>query len=209
MNDTHGPVAGRLRRPTWRDPRLLIGLLLIALSVVAVSTIVSSADRTTEFYAAKETLTPGTVVERSHFVVVAARISGKTYLAADSEPWGQVVTRVVDAGELIPATSLASREDFDGRPVAVQSALPLAEGIGPGALVDVYLTVEGTDGRPQTSQVGASLVVDQVTRDDSAFGSRTGETVYLVVPARDVARFLEALASEGEVSVVGLPGPGE
>lgn len=206
MNESQGSVAGRLRRPTWRDPRLLIGLLLIALSVVAVSTIVNAADRTTEFYAAKDTLTPGTVIDKSHLVVVSARISGDAYVARDAEPWGQVVTRVIDAGEIVPSTALASRDDFDGRPVAVQSSLPLAGGIGPGALVDVYLTIEGDDGRPKTTQVGASLVVDHVAADDSAFGSRSGETVYVVVPARDVADFLEALATEGEISIVGLPG---
>lgn len=208
MNDVQGPIAGRLRRPSWRDPRLLIGLLLIALSVVAVSTIVASADRTTEFYAAKQTLTPGTVVEKSHLVVVSARVGGTSYLAADAAPWGQVVTRVVEAGEMLPAAALADAEDFDGRPVAVQSSLPLATGIGPGALVDVYLTVEGADGKPQTSQVGSALVVDQVTRDQSAFGSRTGETVYVVVPSRDITRFLDALATDGEISVVGLAGSG-
>jgi hypothetical protein len=206
MNDSHGPVAGRLRRPTWRDPRLLIGLLLIAISVVAVSSIVNSADRTTPYYAATETLTPGTVIDKSHLVLVSARIGGESYISLDTEPWGHVVTRVIEEGELVPARALASREDFDGRPVAVQSSLPLASGIGPGALVDVYLTVEGADGRPKTTQVGSALVVDQVTQDDSAFGASAGETVYVVVPEREVAAFLEALATEGDISIVGLPG---
>lgn len=208
MNESQGAIAGRLRRPTWRDPRLLIGLLLIALSVVAVSAIVNTADRTTPYYAAKETLTPGTVIDKSHLVLVSARIGGQAYVSGDSEPWGHVVTRVVDAGELVPASALSTRDDFDGRPVAVQSSLPLASGIGPGALVDVYLTVEGADGTPKTTQVGSALVVDQVTQDDSAFGAIAGETVYVVVPQREVAEFLEALATDGEISIVGLPGLG-
>jgi hypothetical protein len=32
-----GVTARRLRRPSWRDPRLLVGLLLVLLSVVGVA----------------------------------------------------------------------------------------------------------------------------------------------------------------------------
>ncbi|HZJ39418.1 MAG TPA: hypothetical protein VFD20_00510, partial [Demequina sp.] len=72
MSDT--PVAGRLRRPGWRDPRLLAGLLLIAVAVTAVAGIVRSADTTFPYYAAADTLTPGTVLTRDDVVVVRVRI---------------------------------------------------------------------------------------------------------------------------------------
>ncbi len=58
------PVA-RLKRPSWKDPRLLVGLLLVLASVAGVVFLVGSADRTTEVYAARdgiavgETLTAG------------------------------------------------------------------------------------------------------------------------------------------------------
>jgi D-arabinose 1-dehydrogenase-like Zn-dependent alcohol dehydrogenase len=55
--------------------------------------------------------------------------------------------------------------------------------------------------------VASGLVIDQVDRGSGAF-SNGAETVYVLVPADDVGSFLSALAEEGEVAVVGMPGRG-
>lgn len=213
MSDT--PIAGRLRRPGWRDPRLLVGVLLIAVAVTAVSAVVRSSDKTTAFYTARDTITPGTVLTRDDVVVVRARVSGGDYVTADDagspgaeQPWGLVVTRVVGKGELLPASALAEQDDFDGRTVAVRTSLPLADGIDTGSIVDVYVTVD-RDGTPSTSQVATGLVVESVDDDGGSFSATSTETVYVVVPSDGLEEFLDALAAEGEISVVGLAGGGK
>jgi len=199
------PVAGRLRRPGWRDPRLLVGLLLIAVAVTAVSGIVRSADSTVSYYAAKDTLTPGSVVTEHDVVVVQVRIPDGTYVAPGEEPWGQVVTRVVGHGELVPRAALADPDDFDGRPIAVRTSLPLADGVERGSVVDVYLT--RTDAQePHTELVASGLIVESVDHDSGSFSVGSVETVYVVVPRQDVAPFLDALAADGDISVVGPVG---
>ncbi|WP_291377557.1 SAF domain-containing protein [Demequina sp.] len=203
MSDT--PVAGRLRRPGWRDPRLLVGLLLIAISVTAVTGIVRSSDTTMPYYAAKNALTPGTVLARDDVTVVQVRIPDGTYVEPGEEPWGQVVTRVVGDGELLPRAALADQGDFTGRPIAVRTSLPLADGVERGSLVDVYLTRTDSD-EPQTTLVASGLVVESVDHESGSFSAGSVETVYVVVPRRDIEEFLDALASRGEISVVGLAG---
>ncbi len=203
MSDT--PVAGRLRRPGWRDPRLLVGLLLIAVAVTAVTGIVRSADTTVPYYAAKDTLTPGTMLSQDDVVVVKVRIPDGRYVAPGQEPWGQVVTRVVGDGELVPHAALADPEDFSGRPIAVRTSLPLADGVERGAVVDVYLTRTDAE-EPQTELVASSLVVESVDHDSGSFSAGSVETVYVVVPQRDIAQFLDALAAKGDISVVGPAG---
>lgn len=199
------PVAGRLRRPGWRDPRLLVGLLLIAVAVTAVAGIVRSADTTFPYYAAADTLTPGTVLTTDDVVVVRVRVPDGTYVAPGEEPWGQVVTRVVGNGELVPRAALAAPADFDGRPIAVRTSLPLADGVERGSVVDVYLTRTDAD-EPRTELVASSLVVESVDHDSGSFSAGSVETVYVVVPQRDIEQFLDALAAEGDISVVGPAG---
>ena len=199
------PVVGRLRRPGWRDPRLLVGLLLIAMSVTAVTGIVRSADQTTAYYAARDTIAPGTVLEEEDLVVVRVRVPEALYVEPGSEPWGQVVTRVVADGELVPIAALADATEFDGRPVAVETNLPLAEGITSGSLVDIYLTTTQDD-VPLTELVASSLVVETVERDSGSFSTGSAETVYVVVPRGDIETFLSALAADGDISVVGMAG---
>lgn len=119
-----------------------------------------------------------------------------------------IVTRVVAPGELLPAAAITDSRSFDGRPVAVRPALPLAAAVTRGAVVDVYITVEDDSGRHSSRLIGESLVVDDVTADESGFGIGTGETVYVVVPAPKIADFLEAIATGGDISVVGLASGG-
>lgn len=199
------PVAGRLRRPGWRDPRLLVGLLMIAVAVTAVTGIVRASDTTAPYYAAKDTLAPGTVLTRDDVVVVHVRIPSGPYVAPTQEPWGQVVTRVVGDGEIVPRAALADPDDFDGRPIAVRTSLPLADGVERGSLVDVYLTRTDAD-EPRTELIASGLAVESVDDDSGSFSAGSVETVYVVVPRGDVGPFLDALASQGDISVVGPVG---
>jgi len=200
------PVAGRLRRPGWRDPRLLLGLLLIAVSVTAVTTMVRSADETAPYYAASDTLTPGTVLTRDNVSVVRVRLDGGAYVAPGDEPWGKVVTRVVSQGELLPVEALTAPENFEARTIAVRTTLPLAGGVEAGSVVDIYLTTDN-DG-PATSVVARGLTVESVDHDNGSFSASTVETVYVVTPRADIEDLLDALATAGDISVVGLAGGG-
>ncbi|WP_084077115.1 SAF domain-containing protein [Demequina sp. NBRC 110057] len=206
MNDA-GPIVGRLRRPTWRDPRLLIGVALIALSVVAVSLIVRSSDATAPFYAARDTLPPGTVVSADDLVVAHVRVSAEDYVAADGEPpVGAVVTRTVGEGELVPASALTAEGDAEVRAVAVTTALPLDGGIGTGSVVDVWLTTLDDAGQATTVALGEQLVVTAVEEAEGAFAVAGDQVVHVAVPRDDVAAFLQAIASGGDVTVLGSGG---
>ena len=199
-------IAGRLRRPGWRDPRLLLGLLLIAVSVTAVTATVRSADETAPYYAARTTLTPGTIVTRDDVKIVRVRIEGGTYVAPGDEPWGKVVARVIGRDELLPAGALTAAENFAARTIAVRTTLPLADGIDAGSVVDVYLTTD--DDNPSTSVVARGLTVESVEHDDGSFSASTVETVYVVAARDEVEGLLDALASRGDISVVGVAGGG-
>ncbi|WP_062201102.1 SAF domain-containing protein [Demequina salsinemoris] len=205
MATTTGMTVGRLARPGWRDPRLLVGLVLIAASVAGVVSLVRANDRTAPVYVAVDDLVPGAVLDEGDLAVAHVRVDGDAYVGAAEEPWGQVVTRAVGEGELLPAEALAEAEDFTGRPVAVRTTRPIAEAIDRGSLVDVWLTVTDDDG-PSSELVAQSLVVDAVDRDDGSFAGTGVETVYVVVPADEMEGFLDAIAVDGDLSVVGLAG---
>jgi len=203
MNSSLAPMAGRLRRPSWRDPRLLIGLVMIAIAVVAVSATVRAADRTAPYYTATEVLTPGTVLTESHVTVTHVRVSDGVYVRADEEaPWGEVLTRVVGKGELLPSEAVATATDVDFRAVAVRTTSPLAEDVVTGSVVDVWLTSESEAG-PVSRSVADSLVVSQIEHDDGAFAVGSAETVYVLVPQTAMSEFLGAIATDGDISIVG------
>lgn len=204
MSGMSSPTAGRLKRPSWRDPRLLIGLVLIAIAVVAVAAAMRASDSTQPYYAAKHVLTPGMQLTEADVVVTNVRVAKGLYVAADSTagPWGSTVTRVVGQGELVPADAVGAAGDVDVRAVAVRTATPLAEDIGPGSVVDVWLTAP-TDAGVVSTPVADSLVVSQVEHDDGAFAVGSAETVYVLVPQAALGDFLGAVATDGDISIVG------
>ncbi len=203
MKQAGGPVAGRLRRPSWRDPRLLIGVLLIAMAVAGVGYTVNVADATEPYFAARGTLTPGEALSESNVVIVHVRVDGSRYVSAvGAPPFGSVVARVVADGELLPASAVVAGDSLDVRVIAVPTSLPLARDVVPGSEVDVWLASSAADA-PSTEMIVSDAIVAEVDTDAGGFSSGSSSTVHLTVPAASVEALLAAIASGGDIAIVG------
>jgi hypothetical protein len=198
--------SGRRERGAVRlDPRLLIGLVLVAGSTVGTWALVEGMDDTREVLVAPETLTPGSRIDAASLRVDSVRLGGLAagYLAPDDVPdGGLVVTRTVQAGELVPAASVADRESAELAVVVVASARPLPDEVTPGALVDVWTAAEVERGvhEPPTVLV-AGAEVAAVTAADGMMASG-GPTVELLIPREKTAAFLEALGAGHAIDLV-------
>lgn len=195
-----GAVSGRIRRPSWRDPRLLVGLVLIAIAVAAVVMVIDRADITQPHFAAARDLPPGTVIADSDLVVVQVKVSGETYVDPGTDLAGAVVARAIGSGELIPAAALVDADAYGARTIPVETSLPLADAVKAGTVVDLWVSTDDDLG-VSSSLVGEGLVVVDVKREDGAFGT-TGQTVYVAVPTEDVSQVLTAVAADGDIAVV-------
>lgn len=217
--DLPAPVAARLRRPGWRDPRLLAGLALVAASVALGSWAVRTAQATVPVYVARGALVPGEAVGTGRLAVVDVRLGTvdlDRYLsAAEPLPSDAVAVRVVGDGELVPRTALGSQDDLDLRPVAVPVDVAPSDGVVVGSLVDLWFVppadagsdaVGRTAGDPRALAVG--LTVDQVDRPGGALAGGGTTVVHVLVPGDLLPDVLAALASGGLVDVVPVPGTG-
>lgn len=200
------PPAARLRRPGLRDPRLLLGLVLVALAVALGSWAVGTAGATVPVLVAREDLAPGHALE-GHVVVEEARMPpGATYLGPDDDLAGLVLTRTVGQGEAVPRAAAAPEADLGLRPVAVTPARALPAGLGTGATVDLwYVPDAGEESGPPRPLV-AGVTVAEVTDGGGTFAVGGGATVHVLVPVDDLAGVLESLAADGTVEVVPVPG---
>ena len=84
--DLPAPVAARLRRPGWRDPRLLAGVAMVAASVLLGSWAVRTAQATVPVYVTRAALVPGDRVTAADLAVVDVRLGTVNldhYLRAD------------------------------------------------------------------------------------------------------------------------------
>ncbi|MFS0704654.1 hypothetical protein AB6N23_09040 [Cellulomonas sp. 179-A 9B4 NHS] len=217
--DLPAPTAVRLRRPGWRDPRLLVGLVLIAGSVALGSWAVGAAQRTVPVWVARDVLAPGDALDPDDLVLADVRLGAAAdrYLRADADlPPDRVVLRTVDAGELVPVAAVGSADALAVRPVAVPLTGPASRGLVAGASVDVWWTPSGADAATADAapadaaprQLASALTVAEVSAPDGAFGTGGSRTVHVLVPTDDLPAVLAALAGDGVVDVVPVPGSG-
>ena len=206
------PVAPRLRRPTWRDPRLLVGCALVAGSVALGATVVSSARDTAPVYVAAHDLVPGDPVTASDLRVVDVNLGGEAarYLAPESggPTAGAVATGVVRSGELVPRATLGNAADVDVRTVAVPVTGTLSDRVEAGSTVDVWFVPASGSGAAASgdaatpSRLTEDAVVAQVDEPGSSLVVGGQTTVQVLVPQDDLPRVLTALATDGTVTVV-------
>jgi len=209
--------ARRLRRPSWRDPRLGVGVLLVAASVAVGSWAVARADRTMDVLVAVETLAPGDRLADVELRPQAVRPDGlaDVYLPADAGlPADAVVTRVVGAGELLPAAAVGTSADVELRPVVVALSGTPPSGVVKGASVDLWVTPATGPGQAVEEEsepprlLAERLVVADLLESDSLFAAGGRSAVQVLVDGDDLPAVLGAVAGEADIVVVPVPGGG-
>lgn len=211
MADT--PVAPRLRRPSWRDPRLGVGVLLVAASVALGSWVFTQSSATVEAYIARDALVPGQRIAQEDLDLVQVHLADvqQTYLTPDGGLGEDaVVLRMVGAGELVPAAAVGHGAQLDLRPVTIPTAATAAASLARGDQVDIWVA------RPDPDAQGGALAppeqlltaahVAHVHEDTGLFAGGNQAHVELLVGSGDLADVLGAMSSGAEVILV--PGPG-
>ena len=206
-------ATGRTTRRRLRiDPRLLVGIGLVAASVIAVTTLVGAADARVAVYATTEPLAPGDVVTADDLVLRSVALDGAEghYLTVGGLPGdGFVVTRAVAAGELVPRSAAGSTGGLRATAVVLELSMPLSAAVTPGSLVDVWSSTAGDEGTPgPPTVVVPDATVVRVLEDEGFVAGASGSVGVEVLVARTrIARLLQAIANGDALAVVpvGLP----
>ena len=142
MTDLPSRPANRLRKPSWRDTRLLAGVLVVLLCTVAGSLVVAHADDRVPMYAASVALVPGQALDAGSLTRVDVQLGADTagYLsAAEALPADDFVLREVRPGELVPRSALGSKDQVSVQPVTINVDATSALTLVRGSVVDIYV----------------------------------------------------------------------
>ncbi len=209
------PVAVRATTPGWRDPRLWIGIAIVAVSVVAGARLLASADDTVAVWAVVDDMGAGDLVAGADLQVRRVRFAGsgdleRYFRADDTLPADLQLTRGVGAGELLPRTAVGAAADADQLQISIEVApgrVPTS--VDSGAVVDVFVLDAG-GGRPQADPGPAltEVTVVDAPAPDASFGSTAGlRQLVLAVPESEVTAFYSLMGSipDPAISVVRRP----
>ncbi|WP_232820373.1 SAF domain-containing protein [Brachybacterium sp. YJGR34] len=199
----------RLRRPRWKDPRLIVGIVLVVASVLMGALLVSRLSATTPMLVAKAPIVPGDEIDAADLTTVEMRLGDQADLylgTAEAIPEGAVATRTIQSGELLPLTAVGQPADVPLRPVVIPVDETVAESVAPGAAVELWHTAPAVDdGGTGTAEL---LVPDAVVRriDEGSSLGMQSMSVEVLVPADSLAEVLEVLAQDERLDVIGVPG---
>jgi hypothetical protein len=207
MDPSATPAAARSR--VRLDPRFLVGIVLIVISIVGVWLVVQSSDRSTPVYLARSTLSVGDVVRDDDLTLTQVRLgdADAAYLADGGIPdEGLVVLRTVLKGELLPQSAVATDATVNVSAIVVGSTSTLPESIEAGSLIDVWSAQVQDDGTfaPPVVLVAGAAVVRVV--EQQGLVAAGGQDVEVLVPKGKVASVLAALAGGDAISVVPATG---
>lgn len=152
------PPAVRAASPGWRDPRLWIGVALVAVSVVAGARLVGGADDSVTVWAVATDLGPGDTVSADDLTARQVRFVDpasldRYFLVEEQLPGDLRLERAVGEGELLPRSAVGTSGESDAMelPVAVETTR-VPPGVQSGWIVDVYV-MGGASGRSVLSGV--------------------------------------------------------
>lgn len=209
------PAAARSRGPGWRDPRLWIGVVILAASVLAGARLFASVDDTVAVWSVAAQHGAGDRLEADDLVAVRVRFADAGTRAGyvgvdDALPADLVLGRGVEAGELLPRAAVGSGDDSGlvQVPIAVEPE-QVPGSVAAGSVVDVYLVAPSAevaagqqDGAVQQQVAGSAAapalagvtVLDAPALADS-FGTTGKRQLVLAVPEAETAAFFTMLGA--------------
>lgn len=204
------PPATRVQRPGWRDPRLVVGVLIVAGCVLLGSRVLAGADDTMAVWSVRHDLPSGTTIGRDDLAVVRVHFAGggaDQYLSADEAPAsGSTATHDLAAGELLPRSAIASDSGADLVEVPLSVAPDdLPASVRQGATVDVWVTPKvpaAGDERPRARLALEGVVVVAVPRPGDSLAPQTTQQVIVGVEEGRTGDLAEALGQLADGRVV-------
>jgi hypothetical protein len=215
MAELPKPTAARLERPSWRDTRLVVGVVLVLLSMTVGAKAVAAADDTVPMYAASASLVPGQPVSQKDVKRVDVQLGTdrQRYVAADHDIAADTFAlREVRPGELLPKSALGTRAAIDLKPVSVPVDGGGAAQLSAGSVVDVWVNARELSsatekyGKPVKTLEAASVAR---TPDPGAggLGAASGMTaVQIMVPEASVQALIAAIDQGAKITLVPVPG---
>lgn len=205
-------VAGgaRLKKPSWKDPKLIVGILLVLASVAGVISLVGAADQTAEAYTAREAIAVGEKVTVDKLNRVKVRLGDleQHYLTpATGVADGLVAAQRIGKDQLVPRANLGQPDALGRKPVAVTIDETLPAQAVAGSRVDVWVALPDTrNGFSQPTLLLPGAEIAQITPGSTALGSARSTVVMVLVADGQMPDLLGAQANKAKISVVWNPG---
>lgn len=202
--------APRLKRARWKEPRLLLGLFLVAVSIVGIVFLVNAMDERTGVYVATADITLGEPLSENNVQIMQVQLgeSLQHYLRADPNALDELrANTFIGAGQLIAHDFITDSDLGSRRPINIDLPVDLSPAITPGSRVDVWIAERESGTATYGTPALLATLVEVSARTERAAGlvGQRGVNLELLVEPGYLEPLLQALANESRIIVVYNP----
>ena len=192
------------RRPAWRDPRLIVGLALIAVSIILTTSIVSAARGGATVYRATQAILPGDVLGPHNIAPTRLDVDTSVYVTADALTPGATVSEEVAVGEILRASAIADTSAATTRRLVITVSDSLPSSVQAGDQLDLWSVQQASAGQSGqgASHLGVRATLVRVLEQTTSIAAK-GTRIEILVDEASVGAVLEATA--GKNSLAALP----
>jgi hypothetical protein len=198
------PEPRRVKTPSWFDPRLVLGIVLVLGSVGLGAVVVSRADSSTSVVAVSHDLAAGTVLTPAdvHPTRVRLQSTASLYVPGGTSVVGQTLARALRSGELLARSAVAPTP-------ATQTTLTVpvrpenAPDVKRGQRIAVWVSTQYCQA---VLVIGDVVVQDVRQAGTGALSAASDESLVVRAPAALAQRVVTALGLEGATLRVGVLG---
>jgi hypothetical protein len=200
------PVPRRVKKPSWLDPRLLLGIVLVLGSVLAGARVVASADRSYPMLTVNRDLAAGSLLTAAELTSVRIRLPARgraLYVSRTDDAVGKPLNRALTRGELVPLAALGTPAALTT--VTIPFPADAAPTVAAGQRVEIWLSTKTC----RSTVLLADVTVQAVhAAGGGSFSSGGGQNVVVSLSPPLAGRVVDALAQDGAAIRAGvLSGP--
>ena len=198
------PQPRRVRTPSWFDPRLIVGVLLVLGSVAAGALVVARADSTRSIVAVSRDLAAGTVLTADDVHTTRARLAGASalYVPVPALAVDQTLTVALTRGQLLPRSALGPTSKSETTltiPVEPENAPDVER----GQRIAVWVSTQYCQA---VLVIGDVVVQDVREAGTGALSAASNESLVVRAPGALAQRVVTALGLSGATLRVGVLG---
>lgn len=192
------------RRPAWRDPRLIVGLALIAVSIILTTSIVSAARGGATVYRATQAILPGDVLGPHNIAPTRLDVDTSVYATADALAPGATVSEEVAVGEILRVSAIADTSVETARRLVITVSDSLPSSVQAGDQLDLWRVQQASGGQSGqgATHLGVRATLVRVLEQTTSIAAK-GTRIEILVDEASVGTVLEATA--GKNSLAALP----
>jgi Flp pilus assembly protein CpaB len=190
------PAPQRIKRPRWFDPRLLSGVALVLVCVLAGSWLVSSADHRVRMLVATRDLAAGTVLTANDVRIAAVQLGSVSsrYLPATTSVGGLRVRSQLSAGELLAREQIGPARQ--GVSLTISASVAASPQVERGDRVAIWVNSKLCRGGVVLGDVTVQAVHSAAS---GAFESASGASISVLVSDKQARQVLLSLALDSPV----------